>query len=114
MCSPLRFRTPTLKKSLTTAKNAVQGRSRTPAAGGAVEFIGAGNQDTNARDLLSKVAATYRNLNSFEWAALSTFGLDSADAMPITTPLVGAFRRPHSMRLDWHGEGQPSDSHHSE
>jgi outer membrane lipoprotein-sorting protein len=77
---------------------------------GAVEFLGAGHQTTNARDLLSNVAATYRNLSSFEWAALSTVSLDSADTMPITAPLVGAFRRPHWMRVDWHGEGQPSDN----
>ncbi|MBZ5582739.1 MAG: hypothetical protein LAQ30_11160 [Acidobacteriia bacterium] len=58
--------------------------------------------------VLTKVAETYRNLNRFEWTALSTWSTDSGAFQPHTEPAVGAFRRPHSMRVDWNGSGPPS------
>jgi outer membrane lipoprotein-sorting protein len=89
---------------------AVPGLTLVCLAAGAVSVWAQSGQSSSARDLLSDVAATYRNLNSFEWAALSTVSLDSADYMPTTAPFVGAFRRPHSMRIEWHGKGPPGDN----
>jgi hypothetical protein len=67
-------------------------------------------QTGDAASLLRDVAAAYRGLNRFEWSGLSTVSLDGPGLAPATAPFSGAFRRPHSMRIEWHGRGRPDDN----
>jgi outer membrane lipoprotein-sorting protein len=60
----------------------------------------------DARELLRQVAETYRNLESFEWAAVSTITTDSGDFQPHPSTLVGEFRRPRQMRIEF-PKGRP-------
>ena len=57
-------------------------------------------QSTGARDLLERVAETYRNLDSFEWTAVFTVTTDSGDFQPRPSRVVGEFRRPQ-MRIEF-------------
>jgi hypothetical protein len=59
------------------------------------------NEAVDARDLLRQVAETYRNLASFEWAAAFTVTTDSGAFQPLPAFLVGEFRRPRHMRIEF-------------
>ncbi|MGB9456228.1 MAG: hypothetical protein WCB12_09310 [Bryobacteraceae bacterium] len=79
-------------------------------AAGATALLAQTGQAVDPRDLLSAVAETYRNLNSFEWTAFSTTSSDSGEIQPNTVLVLGAFRRPHSMRVELRRKTPPSDT----
>jgi outer membrane lipoprotein-sorting protein len=54
-----------------------------------------------ARDLLQRVAETYRNLDSFEWAGITVMTSDSGELTPQPDPFMGEFQRPNRMRIEW-------------
>lgn len=55
----------------------------------------------DAREILERVAATYRGLDSFEWTAISITTTDSGDFRPRPSKMRGQFRRPGQMRLEF-------------
>ncbi|MFY9727882.1 MAG: hypothetical protein WAJ87_20470 [Bryobacteraceae bacterium] len=79
-------------------------------AAGATALLAQTPQAVDPRDLLSAVAETYRNLNSFEWTAFSTASSNSGEIQPNTVLVLGVFRRPHSMRVELRRKTPPSDT----
>jgi outer membrane lipoprotein-sorting protein len=67
----------------------------------AVTVLCFGQVPDDARDLLKRVAETYRNLDSFEWTAIATVTTDSGDFRPRPVTVVGEFRRPRQMRVEF-------------
>jgi outer membrane lipoprotein-sorting protein len=60
-----------------------------------------GQVGDDARDLLQRVADTYRNMNSFEWTGITVMTSDSGELTPQPAPFIGEFRRPNRMRIEW-------------
>jgi outer membrane lipoprotein-sorting protein len=69
------------------------------AATGSVLCFGQVRDD--ARNLLQRVAETYRNLDSFEWAGITVTTSDSGELTPQPAPFMGEFQRPNGMRIEW-------------
>lgn len=59
------------------------------------------DEATTARDLLQRVAETYRNVDSFEWSGITVMSSDSGELTPEPAPFMGEFQRPNRMRIEW-------------
>ena len=79
-------------------------------AAAATALLAQTGQAVDPGGLLSAVAQTYRNLNSFEWTAFSTASSNSGEIQPNTLLVLGAFRRPQSMRVELRRQTPPSDT----